>query len=78
MIITNLVRKNDIDNDGVDKECHKNDEALATATLNLDEQSLRNVFASIGIADKDGNFPAGTVNYLVHEKLKKYAKACGK
>ena len=55
------IRKNDIDNDGVDKECHKNDEALATATLNLDEQSLRNVFASIGIADKDGNFPIKTL-----------------
>ena len=25
--------------------------------------------------DKDGNFPAGTVNYLVAEKLKKFAKA---
>ena len=27
-----------------------------------------------GKKDKNGNFPAGTVNYLVHEKLKKYAK----
>ena len=27
-----------------------------------------------GRKDKDGNFPAGTVNYLVHEKLKRYAK----
>ena len=27
-----------------------------------------------GKKDKDGNFPAGTVNYLVHEKLKRYAK----
>ena len=25
-----------------------------------------------GKKDKNGNFPAGTVNYLVHEKLKKY------
>lgn len=31
-----------------------------------------------GKKDKDGKFPAGTVNYLVYEKLKKYAKACGK
>lgn len=28
-----------------------------------------------GKKDKNGNFPAGTINYLVHEKLKKYAKA---
>ena len=27
-----------------------------------------------GKKDKNGHFPAGTVNYLVYEKLKKYAK----
>ena len=27
-----------------------------------------------GKKDKDGNFAAGTVNYLVHEQLKRYAK----
>ena len=27
-----------------------------------------------GKKDKDGHFPAGTINYLVYEKLKKYAK----
>lgn len=26
-----------------------------------------------GKKDKSGNFPAGTVNYLAYEKLKKYA-----
>ena len=31
-----------------------------------------------GKKDKDGKFPAGTVNYLVYEKLKKYAKICEK
>ena len=31
-----------------------------------------------GKKDKEGNFPAGTVNYLVYEKLKKYAKVCEK
>ena len=31
-----------------------------------------------GKKDKDGKFPAGTVNYLVYEKLKKYAKVCEK
>ena len=29
-----------------------------------------------GKKDKNGNFPAGTVNYLAYEKLKKYAKVC--
>lgn len=28
-----------------------------------------------GKKDKNGRFPAGTINYLVYEKLKKYAKA---
>ena len=31
-----------------------------------------------GKKDKDGHFPAGTVNYLVYEKLKKYAKVNSK
>ncbi|MBR6033534.1 MAG: AAA family ATPase [Clostridia bacterium] len=31
-----------------------------------------------GKKDKNGNFPAGTVNYLAYEKLKKYAKASEK
>lgn len=31
-----------------------------------------------GKKDKDGHFPAGTVNYLVYEKLKKYAKVSSK
>ena len=28
-----------------------------------------------GKKDKNGKFPFGTINYLAHEKLKKYAKA---
>lgn len=51
------IRKHDIRDDGTDTECHKNDEALASATLELDEKSLREVFKSIGLADKEGNFP---------------------
>ena len=31
-----------------------------------------------GKKDKDGKFPAGTVNHLVYEKLKRYAKVCEK
>lgn len=50
-------RKNDIDIEGKDHNCHKNDEQLQDATLNLDEQSLRELFTSVGIADKNGQFP---------------------
>ena len=27
-----------------------------------------------GSRDENGNFPAGTINYLVYQKLKKYAE----
>ena len=50
-------RKNDIDRKGKDHNCHKNDEQLQDATLNLDEKSLRELFKSVGLADKDGQFP---------------------
>ena len=50
-------RKRDIDAEKRDHECHKNDEELQDATLNLDEQSLRNLFTSVGLADKEGQFP---------------------
>lgn len=50
-------RKNDIDSEGKDHKCHKNDEQLQDATLNLDEQSLRRLFTSVGLADKEGQFP---------------------
>lgn len=30
---------------------------MQDATLNLDEQSLRQLFTSVGLADKDGKFP---------------------
>ena len=49
-------RKNDIDEEGKDHYCHKNDEQLQDATLNLDEKSLRNLFTSVGLADKEGQF----------------------
>lgn len=31
-----------------------------------------------GKRDKNGNFPAGTINYLAYEKLKKYANVSKK
>lgn len=51
------IRKYDINNDGIDFECHKNDEELSEITLNIDENTLKNVFSSIGVADQNGNFP---------------------
>lgn len=51
------IRKNDIKSDGTDSMCHKNDEDLSSATLGLDDKSLREVFSSIGLADKNGDFP---------------------
>lgn len=50
-------RKYDIDLDGKDHECHKNDDKLQDATLDLDKQSLRALFKSVNLADKDGFFP---------------------
>ena len=49
-------RKHDIDSKGFDHCCHKNDEKLSDATLNLDEQSLRNLFSSVGLANENGEF----------------------
>lgn len=51
------IRKNDVDANGRDHGCHRNDEKLQGATLNLDEQGLRSLFTSVGLADKDGKFP---------------------
>ena len=51
------IRKNDIREDGTDTECHKNDNELSSITFDLDEKNLRSTLKSIGIADKDGNFP---------------------
>ena len=51
------IRKNDIDSQGRDTECHKNDNELASATLNLDDVCLRSIYASIGLADENGKFP---------------------
>lgn len=50
-------RKNDIDFLGQDHKCHKNDEQLQDATLNLEIQDLRELFKSVGLADEDGQFP---------------------
>lgn len=51
------IRKSDIGDDGIDCEAHKNDRDLASCKLDLDDETLRDVFSSIGLADKYGNFP---------------------
>ncbi len=50
-------RKLDIDEDGKDSNSHKNDSQLSNITLSLNEQNLRALFTSVGLADKDGQFP---------------------
>lgn len=67
------VRKNDIDRDGKDHNCHKNDEKLQDATLNLDEQSLRQLFTSVGLADKEGKFPIKNLEDMSKTLHKLYA-----
>lgn len=50
-------RKGDIDRNGKDQKSHKNDEKLKDATVNLDDKSLRKLFASVGLANQNGEFP---------------------
>lgn len=51
------LRKADINSNGEDIKAHKNDSLENTNTIEMDEESLREVYKSIGVADKDGNFP---------------------
>ena len=60
----------------VDAVKNKKFHIYAISTIDEGIEILTGVPA--GKKDKDGNFPAGTVNYLVYEKLKKYAKVCEK
>lgn len=60
----------------VDSVKNKQFHIYAISTIDEGIEILTGVPA--GKKDKDGNFPAGTVNYLVYEKLKKYAKVCEK
>ena len=51
------IRKNDVNENGQDQECHKNDKELESANIGLDVESLREVYKQIGIADENGDFP---------------------
>ena len=66
--IDNLQLSDEIVNSVKNKEFH----IYAISTIEEGIEVLTGVPA--GKKDKEGNFPAGTINYLVHEKLKKYAK----
>lgn len=74
------IRKHDIV-DGIDGEYHRNDEKLQDANLELSVPELRNVFKSVGLTDRDGNFPVKALcmqsnavdekyNGNIHENLK--------
>lgn len=51
------IRKHDIKIDGEDSKAHKNDEKLSDATFNIPDSTLRQIYTSVGVADKDGRFP---------------------
>jgi len=53
-------REHDIDRNGVDSGAHLNDD-LKDATSSIDDENLGQLFSSVGLADKDGNFPIKTL-----------------
>lgn len=61
------IRKLDIDETGKDYECHKNDELEKMETISMDEESLRKVYTSIGIANERGKFPIGKLIDKIEE-----------
>ena len=59
-------------------EAVKNKKFHIYAISNIEEGIEILTGVPAGKRDKNGNFPAGTVNHLVYEKLKKYAKVSAK
>ena len=76
MIPVQNVNNLQLSDEVVDAVKNKQFHIYAISTIDEGIEILTGVPA--GKKDKDGNFPAGTVNYLVYEKLKKYAKVCEK
>ena len=68
--INNLQLSDEVVDAVKNKEFH----IYAVSTIEEGIEVLTGVPA--GKKDKEGNFPAGTINRLVYEKLKKYAKIC--
>ena len=59
------IRKADIGSDGRDHACHKSEKLEKIDLINMDEESLREVYKSIGIADEEGKFP---ISKMLDEK----------
>ena len=66
------VRNLNLSNEVVDAVKEGNFHIYAISTIDEGIELLTGVPS--GSKDENGNFPAGTVNYLVYQKLKKYAK----
>ena len=73
MIPVQNVNNLQLSDEVVDAVKNKKFHIYAVSTIEEGIEVLTGVPA--GKKDKNGHFPAGTVNYLVYEKLKKYAKA---
>ena len=54
-------------------EAVKNKKFHIYAISNIEEGIEILTGVPAGKKDKNGNFPAGTINYLAYEKLKKYS-----
>ncbi len=72
MIPIQNVRNLNLDDDVVDAVKNGKFHIYAISTIEEGIEILTNVPA--GKKDKNGKFPAGSINYLAYEKLKKYAK----
>ena len=73
MIPIQNVRNLNLSDEIVEAVKNKKFHIYAISTIDEGIEILTGVPA--GKKDSNGNFPAGTVNYMVYEKLKKYAKA---
>ena len=76
MIPVQNINNLQLSDDVVDAVKNKKFHIYAVSTIEEGIEVLTGVPA--GRKDKDGNFPAGTINYLAYEKLKKFAKICEK
>ena len=72
MIPIQNVRNLNLSDEVVEDVKNKKFHIYAISTIEEGIEILTGVPA--GKKDKDGKFPAGTINYLVYEKLKKYAE----
>ena len=55
------IREEDINDDNTDSKAHEIEGESENKTIGLDEQSLRNIFASIGLANENGSFKIGNL-----------------